>query len=50
VTGGRLADHGHGAFTVWYGRDGVTVGVLTHDADQDYERGRHLTEHRRPLP
>jgi 3-phenylpropionate/trans-cinnamate dioxygenase ferredoxin reductase component len=46
----RLADHGDGAFTVWYGRDGITVGVLTHDADQDYEEGRRRTEQRQPLP
>ena len=45
----RLADHGDGAFTVWYGRDGVTVGVLTHRADQDYERGRRLTGQHHPL-
>jgi 3-phenylpropionate/trans-cinnamate dioxygenase ferredoxin reductase subunit len=42
--------HGGGAFTVWYSQAGVTVGVLTHDADQDYERGRHLIEHRQPAP
>jgi 3-phenylpropionate/trans-cinnamate dioxygenase ferredoxin reductase component len=29
-------------FTVWYERDGVTVGVLTHNADDDYERGEAL--------
>jgi NADPH-dependent 2,4-dienoyl-CoA reductase/sulfur reductase-like enzyme len=29
-----------GGFTAWYGRDSRTVGVLTHDADEDYERGR----------
>lgn len=33
-----------GAFTVWYGQDGVTVGALTHDRDEDYERGRELVE------
>ena len=33
-----------GGFTVWYARDGVTVGVLTHGADDDYERGRRLVE------
>jgi NADPH-dependent 2,4-dienoyl-CoA reductase/sulfur reductase-like enzyme len=38
----RLVDHGAGAFTVWYAQAGVTVGVLTHDADRDYERGRRL--------
>jgi NADPH-dependent 2,4-dienoyl-CoA reductase/sulfur reductase-like enzyme len=39
-----LADHGDGAFTVWYSREGLTVGVLTHDADRDYERGQRLIE------
>ncbi len=36
----RLIEHGDGAFTVWYARDGATVGVLTHKRDEDYERGR----------
>jgi 3-phenylpropionate/trans-cinnamate dioxygenase ferredoxin reductase subunit len=45
-----LADHGDGAFTVWYSREGVTVGVLTHDADPDYERGRRVIEQRQPPP
>ena len=40
----RLDDHGDGAFTAWYGRDGRIVGVLTHEADDDYERGRSLIE------
>ena len=35
-------------FTVWYERDGVTVGVLTHNADDDYERGEALIEDARP--
>ncbi|HWF52625.1 MAG TPA: FAD-dependent oxidoreductase [Solirubrobacteraceae bacterium] len=38
----RLIDHGQGAFTVWYARAGVAVGVLTHERDEDYERGREL--------
>ena len=46
----RLIDHGGGAFTVWYSQEGVTVGVLTHDADHDYERGRRLVEQRQPTP
>jgi len=46
----RLVDHGGGAFTVWYSQEGVTVGVLTHDADRDYERGRDLIEERQPAP
>jgi 3-phenylpropionate/trans-cinnamate dioxygenase ferredoxin reductase component len=45
-----LVDHGGGAFTVWYSQEGVTVGVLTHDADNDYERGRRLVEQRQPTP
>ena len=46
----RLVDHGDGAFTVWYGHHGATVGVLTHEADQDFERGRRLIEDRQPVP
>ena len=38
----RLEDHGGGAFTAWYGRNGRVVGVLAHEADEDYERGRAL--------
>jgi 3-phenylpropionate/trans-cinnamate dioxygenase ferredoxin reductase component len=38
----RLERHGDGAFTAWYGREGRLVGVLTHEADEDYERGRSL--------
>ena len=30
------------AFTAWYGAGGRIVGVLTHDADEDYERGGEL--------
>jgi 3-phenylpropionate/trans-cinnamate dioxygenase ferredoxin reductase subunit len=45
-----LVLHAGGAFTVWYSQDGATVGVLTHDADHDYERGRRLIEQRQPAP
>jgi 3-phenylpropionate/trans-cinnamate dioxygenase ferredoxin reductase subunit len=38
----RLEQHRDGAFTAWYGRDGKIVGVLAHEADDDYERGRSL--------
>ena len=38
----RLEQHGDGAFTAWYGREGTIVGVLAHEADEDYERGRSL--------
>jgi NADPH-dependent 2,4-dienoyl-CoA reductase/sulfur reductase-like enzyme len=41
----RLVEHGgSGAFTAWYGLRGTTVGVLTHDRDEDYERGRDIVE------
>ncbi|SEP37516.1 Pyridine nucleotide-disulphide oxidoreductase [Amycolatopsis saalfeldensis] len=39
-----------GKFTVWYERDGTAVGVLTHEADDDYERGTELIHAHRPLP
>ncbi len=35
----RRGDHG---FTVWYGRNGYMVGVLAHEADAEYERGRAM--------
>ena len=38
----QLVAHGNDAFTVWYTRGGVVVGVLTHERDADYERGRLL--------
>jgi NADPH-dependent 2,4-dienoyl-CoA reductase/sulfur reductase-like enzyme len=44
ATGGRKS------FTVWYGREGVCVGVLTHEADEDYERGRGIVERGGLLP
>ena len=46
----RLVDHGDGAFTVWYGDQGTTVGVLTHERDEDYEAGRERVESGAPLP
>jgi 3-phenylpropionate/trans-cinnamate dioxygenase ferredoxin reductase subunit len=41
-------DHGDG-FTVWYERDGATVGVLTLNADDDYERGETLIKNGQPV-
>lgn len=38
----RVEHHGGGAFTAWYGRAGRVVGVLTHETDEDYERGSSL--------
>ena len=46
----RLVDHGDGAFTAWYARDGACVGVLTHERDEDYESGRERIEHGAPPP
>lgn len=42
----EVTDHEGGGFTARYGRDGELVGILTHDADADYERGRELVEGR----
>ncbi len=39
-----------GSFTVWYERDGATVGVLTHERDEEYERGRELIAAGEPAP
>jgi NADPH-dependent 2,4-dienoyl-CoA reductase/sulfur reductase-like enzyme len=36
------------AFTVWYGRENAIVGVLTHNADEHYERGRELIKEGAP--
>ena len=38
------------AFTVWYGKEGALVGVLSHGIDEDYERGRELIESGEPFP
>ena len=44
----RLVDHVDG-FTAWYERDGATVGVLTLNADDDYERGETLIKNGQPV-
>lgn len=38
-----------GSFTAWYGLEGTVVGVLCHERDTDYERGRELVEGREAL-
>ncbi len=38
------------AFTVWYGKEGTLVGVLSHGTDEDYEEGRSRIERREPFP
>jgi len=49
----RLLERGDG-FTVWYESgyesDRAVVGVLTYDADDDYDLGEQLISQRRPAP
>jgi 3-phenylpropionate/trans-cinnamate dioxygenase ferredoxin reductase component len=45
----RFVEHDDG-FTVWYESDGAAVGVLTYNADDDYERGEDLIRRRAPIP
>lgn len=45
----RFVDHGDG-FTVWYESQGVAVGVLTHNRDDDYDRAEELIAAGRPAP
>jgi hypothetical protein len=45
----RLVEREDG-FTVWHWNDGVAVGVLTCNADDDYELGRTLIEQGKPAP
>jgi len=40
----QLRRHHGGGFTIWYASNGIVVGVLTHEADADYERGQELVE------
>jgi 3-phenylpropionate/trans-cinnamate dioxygenase ferredoxin reductase subunit len=44
----QLIDHQDG-FTAWYEREGATVGVLTLNADDDYERGESLIKNAQPV-
>ena len=46
----RVVEHPDDGFTVWYGKDGVVVGVLTYQADPDYERGQELVVLAAPWP
>ncbi len=45
----RMIDHPDG-FTVWYEAGNAVVGVLTHNADDDYDLGERLITERRPAP
>jgi 3-phenylpropionate/trans-cinnamate dioxygenase ferredoxin reductase subunit len=46
----EVVDHGAGSFTAWYSTDGVAVGVLTHEADDDYDKGAALIAAGSPTP
>lgn len=46
----RLVDHDGDGFTVWYTDGGVAVGVLTYNADDDYDTGGTLIKQRSPMP
>lgn len=45
----RLVERNDG-FIVWYEADSAAVGVLTYNADDDYDRGEDLIRRRRPIP
>jgi NADPH-dependent 2,4-dienoyl-CoA reductase/sulfur reductase-like enzyme len=46
----EVVEHGEGAFTVWYADGaGEVVGVLTHERDEDYDRGAELLGRRASL-
>jgi NAD(P)H-nitrite reductase large subunit len=42
--------HRDSGFTVWYEKEGTAVGVLTCNADEDYELGEQLITARQPAP
>ena len=41
---------GGDGFTIWYAREGRLVGVLAHESDESYERGRGLIADGAPWP
>lgn len=45
----QVREHPDGGFTVWYGLQGTTVGVLTYLCDRDYDAGRRLVGRAAPL-
>lgn len=45
----RMRSHPDG-FTVWYESGDAVVGVLTHNADDDYDLGERLIAEHRPAP
>jgi 3-phenylpropionate/trans-cinnamate dioxygenase ferredoxin reductase component len=45
-----LLDERGDGWTAWYGHEGRCVGVLSHEHDDDYERGSELVAAGAPLP
>lgn len=46
----RFVEHPGGAFTVYYGKEGKVVGVLSHEHDEAYESAGELIGEGRPMP
>lgn len=46
----HLVEHQGGGFTVYYEVGGACVGVLTHEADDDYDRAQELVGSGAPVP
>ena len=46
----RASSQRRDGFTVWYSRDGAAVGVLTCNADDDYDAGETLIREGKPPP
>ncbi len=46
----RFVEHPGGAFTVYYGKDGWIVGVLSYEHDEDYESAGDMIAEGRPMP
>ena len=46
----RMHREDGGPFVAWYGREGRVAGVLTHERDDDYDRGRELIAKGAPWP
>ena len=46
----RFVEHPGGAFTVYYGKEGKIVGVLSYEHDEDYESAGDLIAEGAPMP
>ena len=50
VENGDVGEDASESFTVWYGKGGTCVGVLSDNYDEDYDEGRGPVERGAPLP